>query len=395
MSSEYTLTNLGDEELICALHWVVREDKEVTARLVAHMAEVNERGLYLQFAKSSMFVYSVEELGMSESEAYFRIYAARTARRYPLIFAMIASGELHLTAIKLVAPHLSDENHRELLQAVSHKTKRQIEHLLAGRFPRPDVEQSIRKLPGRRGQAAAPAPLTLSLGERDEPKGPSTGGTEETATSAALETLPDALATAPRAAASVEPLSSKRYKILFTASSEFHDKLRTAQALLRHEVADGDMSKVMERALDALIAQKMKKKFAKSERKATKIGGRARARRKGSKASRHIPAKVKRAALARDGMQCAFVDARGQRCQERGGLEFHHAGVPHGRGGESTEANIRLFCKAHNQHAARQDYGRDVIDAHRQRARRRRAPPRPAKATRETPPTSSGTCSSG
>jgi hypothetical protein len=39
----------------------------------------------------------------------------------------------------------------ELLDAASGKTKREVEHLLAVRFPRPDVPSSLRKRPERRG----------------------------------------------------------------------------------------------------------------------------------------------------------------------------------------------------------------------------------------------------
>jgi hypothetical protein len=31
-------------------------------------------------------------------------------------------------------------------------------------------------------------------------------------------------------------------------------------------------------------------------------------------------------------------------------------------GGPSTAANLALRCRAHNRHAAEQDYGRDYID---------------------------------
>jgi hypothetical protein len=60
---------------------------------------------------------------------------------------MLADGRLHLSAVCLLAPHLTEENRASLLEAAVHRSKRRIELLLAERFPRPDVPQSIRKLP--------------------------------------------------------------------------------------------------------------------------------------------------------------------------------------------------------------------------------------------------------
>ena len=37
--------------------------------------------------------------------------AAHVARRFPVIVPMVAEGLLHLTAVRLLAPHLGDENH--------------------------------------------------------------------------------------------------------------------------------------------------------------------------------------------------------------------------------------------------------------------------------------------
>jgi hypothetical protein len=208
-------------------------------------------------------------------------------------------------------------------------------------------------------------------------------------------------AMSPRVMQTVEPLAQGRFKIQLTASTELHDKLRMAQALLRHQVPDGNLSAVLERALDALLAERMKKKFAVSPAntaRATKssltapptpkrtehpesgassvespeAASTTMAPKDGSqkkKASRHIPNEVRREVFGRDGLQCSFVDAEGNRCPERGGLQFHHADVPFGKGGEHTAANVRLYCHAHNQHAAELDYGRDVIEAHRQRKR--------------------------
>ena len=65
----------------------------------------------------------------------------------------MAQGELQLTALCLLAQHaksnLDAERARELFEACSHKSGDQVELLLAARFPKPDVRESIRRLPAR------------------------------------------------------------------------------------------------------------------------------------------------------------------------------------------------------------------------------------------------------
>jgi len=86
-----------------------------------------------------MFAYCVGKLRLSEQAAFKRITAARLARRFPSIFAALAEGRLHLSGITLLAPHLTEDSAEGLLAAAEHKTKSEVETLLAERFPRPDL----------------------------------------------------------------------------------------------------------------------------------------------------------------------------------------------------------------------------------------------------------------
>jgi hypothetical protein len=79
-----------------------------------------------------------------------------------------------------------------------------------------------------------------------------------------------------------------------------------------------------------------------------------------SNASRHVPAAVRSAVWLRDEARCTFVDARGVRCRATTVLELHHE-RPFARGGPATAENIRLRCHAHNDLAAEQDFGRELM----------------------------------
>ena len=139
----YSLSHLSDGVLLRDLAALVIRERATTAVLLAHLAEVDARRLYLPAAYPSMYLYCVHELRLSEEAAFKRIHAARTARRFPAIFAALAEGRLHLSAVVMLAPHLTPETADELLAAAAGKSKSEIEQLLAQRFPRPDLPARV------------------------------------------------------------------------------------------------------------------------------------------------------------------------------------------------------------------------------------------------------------
>jgi len=167
--------------------------------------------------------------------------------------------------------------------------------------------------------------------------------------------------TAPRS--KVSPLSGQSFMLQLTMSQNTHDKLCYAQALLGHQIPSGDLAQVLDRALDALIGKLEKQKYAATDRP------HASARR--ARAKRTIPAHVRRAVHERDGGQCTYVGENGQRCPARTMLEYDHVD-PVGRGGEATVENIRLRCRAHNQHEAERTFGAGFMQDKREAARRER-----------------------
>jgi 5-methylcytosine-specific restriction endonuclease McrA len=72
-------------------------------------------------------------------------------------------------------------------------------------------------------------------------------------------------------------------------------------------------------------------------------------------------AAVRRAVFQRDDGRCTYTAASGQRCHETRGLELHHV-TAFAQGGEHTEANLTLRCRAHNVLAAEEDFGRDFME---------------------------------
>src|SRR6266542_3742606 len=165
-------TPLSDSVLLHDLAALVAHDRATTAALLAHIAEVDERRLYLPAAYPSMYAYCVGELRLCERAAFKRIRAARTARRFPAIFPALAEGRLHLSGVVLLAPHLTPENAEELLAAAADRSKAELERLLAERFPRPELPARLEALPTAPSAALLTDQLPQHAPGRVEPPAP-------------------------------------------------------------------------------------------------------------------------------------------------------------------------------------------------------------------------------
>jgi len=410
---------LTNDELVVRVRHCVREDRRVSAQLLAHLGEIEARGLHRDLGYESMFEYAVRVLHMSDSEAGLRLHAARFARKFPASLEMLSRGELHLTAMKLLAPVLTPEN-AEMLNMACLKTKQEIQLLIAKYCPQPDVPDAMRRLPtarsanatrpgafavlteGENAAARLPDDRTAALGStppidapradvqtvlsRSEMGQPMTAAnTTSVAGKATLiaRVTPSVRTVAPtclarsgvdRGAGTTEqpllvspvaypsnrepalPLSEGRYKIHFTAGQRVHDLLQEAQDLFRNQLPNGDIEVLVERALVLLVSERKKQLYAQTDKP----------RRSSDTAptskpnSRHIPNTIKRRVYVRDRGQCRFVSPTGERCCARSRLEFHHVQA-FGFGGPPTEKNIVLFCRAHNALMAERDFGREHI----------------------------------
>ena len=83
----------------------------------------------------SMLVFCVRDLHYSEDEAFKRIRVARVAREFPAIFESVADGRLSLTAVVQIAPHLTAGTAGDVIAAAAHRSKTEIQRLIAERFP--------------------------------------------------------------------------------------------------------------------------------------------------------------------------------------------------------------------------------------------------------------------
>ncbi len=328
---------LSDDALIAGTRRLVGQTNQTLAALLAHLAEVEARGIHRVRACASLYTYCVYELRIPEDAAFRRAKAARLCGRFPALYDAVAAGELHLTGLLLLGAHLTEENHVEVLARARHRTKREIAKLVRQLHPLPDVPARIEPLGPEPGIAsprnptwseleasfspvrelppgARPAHWVDGAGHRD---GAELGGVDRAGAgqsgSADAEAAEDG---ADRAGADPDA-APQRYKVQFTASQEYVELLERARDLLSRAVPDRSIAEVHLRALRELVA---------------KLGAR-----------------------------CTFVDATGRRCREATRLELHHQ-QPFARGGPATAANLSLRCRAHNALAAERDFGHGFME---------------------------------
>jgi len=351
----YTLAHVSDTELRRITPIVVAQERGVTVIVLLHIAEMDARKLYREEGFSSMHAYCVGKLHFSDDAAFTRILVARAARQFPILFLELESGRLHLTAVRLLAPHLTFENLGELIGAAVHRNKVDIERFLAQRFLEtraPAPRAVIRAIPSPPvelvlGQVESGMPLLEPLPETPEVPTP----------------FPDPqVPSVPLAAAAPRP---ERFLIRVEVDKEIHNDLRAIQDLLGHAVASRDVAEVLRRALKHYRAHLQKKRF-----------GAGRKQSRPTRSKRHIPAHVRNAVAERDGHQCTFVGTGDRRCQSRDRLEFDHL-KPVSRGGDSTVENLRLRCRAHNQLEAERVFGAEFMQ---QKRTSRRASPSPFRS---------------
>jgi len=156
---------LSDRDLLARLGVLAGREREACVELVAHLAALDSRpAVFASEGYGSLFSYCTQSLRLSEDAACNRIEAARACRRFPVILDLLASGEVTLSAVRLLGRHLTPANHEAVLAKARRRSRQQIEVLVAELAPRPDVPTSVRKVPVFI-EARAPATAAQAVGE--------------------------------------------------------------------------------------------------------------------------------------------------------------------------------------------------------------------------------------
>ncbi|MEZ4225693.1 MAG: hypothetical protein R3B13_32375 [Polyangiaceae bacterium] len=247
-----SLGALSNAELLdCTLAAAGRANRAVVA-LIAHLAEVDARGVHRLCACSSLYTYCRYELGMPEDTAQRRALAARLVRRFPLLLDRLASGELHLSGLLLLGPHLKEENLEQMLEGAKHRSEREILSLVRQFDPRPDVPARIEPL--------GPAPRARVMVASDA--GAHAVTTDAAAGAENADGGSDVGAGSDAGSESREPRAEQRFKVQFTAGEEYVQLLQEARELLGPGENGHVVAEVHLRAMRLLVRDLKKRKCA-------------------------------------------------------------------------------------------------------------------------------------
>ncbi len=283
-ASVYSLAHVSNDELHAGARRLVGRSNQLLAALVAHLAEVEARGIHRERSCASVTTYCVYELRLSEDAAFRRARAARIAREFPVVLEHLAAGEIHLTALLLLGPHLTEQNHRELLALSKHRTKREVLRLIRRLDPAPDVPALVEPLgpaplgvpvpraPSWQACLEALSPPVRELPPGDNPKDWITSAPADNDTDIGSEGQTATLQgqTTPHAAPGhddpesepMQPSAPERFKVQFTASQEYVDLLREARDLASHALPSGSLEQLHLQAMRLLVAQLKKRRCA-------------------------------------------------------------------------------------------------------------------------------------
>src|SRR5690349_7193806 len=154
----HSVEHMTDAELLAGTRRLVGRSNQLLAELLAHLGEVEARGIHRIRACSSLYTYCIYELRFSEDEAFRRVAAARLVRRFPALLDALAAGELHLTGLLMLGPHLNEQNLTQVLARAKHRTKRELGRLVRILDPLPTVPARIEPLGPALARAAPDAP---------------------------------------------------------------------------------------------------------------------------------------------------------------------------------------------------------------------------------------------
>lgn len=308
---------LTNEQLIASLRRANDDSNAITLRIIYLLMETEERRLYLVDACSSMFDFCVRRLNMSEGVAYLRLAAARLVSEFPTLARRIESGELHLTALVLLRPHLTADNVDELADAVRGMSKRRVTEYLASREPRTSLP---------------PGPSKL----RKVPKAKTANAFE------------------PKLEREIELVADMQYRLGMTLDRDERDEVLFVRDLMMHRNPSGDLKAVVMAAVRWYRIQLEREIHAKTSRPKTPKEKPSVAKTDG------ISRAVRREVFARDGHRCTYTNKKGERCPSTALLELHHLVSPH-HGGSNGADNVSVRCRSHNLWHAETDFGKQYV----------------------------------
>ena len=302
------------------------------ADFLVALADFDRQRLWVELGHASVFYYLHRDLKLSKGAAHYRKVAARLIQKFPEVVAPFREGKLCITTVVELARVITPENSADVLPRFFYLSKQEakavaVEICPAAVVPRREVvtkvvTEVVTELP-----RAAP----FHPGETPPPPPPAPAPAEQRA--------------------SFEPLTPNLQRLHMTVSRQFLDKLEAARKGQGHAQPGASAEKVLEAALDLLLAQQAKRRAEVSGRRRTPA-----------------PPRTPATSPPRCGGRCGHATT-----ESANGRSFPEASAAprcawrsttssrEGRAGPPRWELQDRFASLHNQLAARQVYG-DKLD---------------------------------
>jgi 5-methylcytosine-specific restriction endonuclease McrA len=379
------LKGLSDHDLLGRLNRLVQKEQKLTLEILAHLAEVARRELYLSRGYATLADYCISEMGYGESSAWRRVRVARVIKDIPEVYDLLEKQALTVSAVLQIAKVLTTKNKDNLLPRVSSKSRSEIERVVAEYglpMTIPDVARP-RIVSREVIVETAPTGANSTIAGQAQNIGAPDAGSRALGdgASATIESRPELGEISLHSEGKNNPVSpmtrtvfERMYEVRFAGDEELMELVGWMRTHLSGRFPRGaSFAHVFKYALKYVReredpVERAKRREARKNKPSNNVTKKtAPGRPRTTTRSRHIPQATRDRVWIRDGGRCAYVGSNGKRCGSTHNLHFDHHPIPFARGGPSTPSNLRLLCARHNRLAAEKAFGNGHMKQYRRR----------------------------
>jgi hypothetical protein len=291
----------------------VKNFKEAEKTLQEILRKIDEQKAFYDLGYRSLMDYAISALGLSSDVAYNHCTVAKKSQVLPEVRKAVAEGVLTVSAVRHLAPILTPDNQRELIELGKNLTQTELRREVAKRNPEMgEVPEKARYVKEDR------LVLELRVSEKLMKK---------------LRRAQDLVSQSRRKLATLE----ETLEAMAEGFLEKRDPLRKAErARKKNSVAAAETGTESEPVSEAEFRLPFSRIIRKKEETLTSARRTA------------LPAAIRHSVLLKFGGQCSHTDKTGQRCNQRRWLHFHHL-KPVSEGGLNRAENLTLLCSGHHR----------------------------------------------
>lgn len=271
--------------------------KKTEAELIEILQEVEIQKVFLEKGYSSLFLYVVRELKLSESVAYNLITISRKAREVPELKCEIAKGAITLSNARKIVSILNSENKEEWLKKASELSQRALEKEVVKVRPKEATKERTTYVTKDRVK------LELGLFEKDMLR---------------LRRVQDIMSGKKRRPVMLEEMIIEMTENYLNSN----DPLRKAKRVYVKKGFESPTETIKTPVSLQVDQIQINKRVP-------------------------IPAATVHLVNLRDQRMCTYMNKKRERCNQARWLEIHHVN-PVSSGGKNTVNNLTTLCQAHH-----------------------------------------------